>query len=153
MSYTYGFDETSIYSVTKDNNTQPVHNTPHFSQLDEYPKPMLGLPVPYMEQIVITPSNDLPTVGELNHLYNQLEENKRQYYQIGNAYETGSYCYNNPNCLSTTPLSIVDGAAQNSIYKMIPQTTSPPKFESADTFGRRRRPEGTSKRTTTKKTK
>jgi len=131
----YGSDENSIYSL----NSQLVHNVPHYQELQEYPKSKLGLPTPTMEQIVITPSNDLPTIGQVKQVYQDLRKNQQQYYQIGNAYDTGAYCYNNPNCMSTSPLSRIHPAAQNSIYQF--QTKQPKddiSKESSENIGRRR---------------
>ena len=112
----YNLENASVNSIMQ-NNTQPVHTIPQYSELDEYPSPKIALPTPYLQQTVITPSLDEPTLQELNHLNQALQKNQQQYYQIGNAYDTGAYCHNNPNCLSTTPLSMIEPASQNSIYK------------------------------------
>ena len=113
----YNLENTSTNSNMQ-NNTQLVDSIPEYSELAEYPSTKIGFPTPYLQQTVITPSLDEPTLQELNHLNQVLQKNKQQYYQIGNAYDdTGAYCHNNPNCLSTTPLSIMEPASQNSIYK------------------------------------
>ena len=112
----YDSKNVSVNSIMQ-NNTQPVDVIPHYTKIYEYPSANIGLPTPYLQQTVITPSLDEPTFQELNHLNQTLNENQQKYYQIGNAYDTGAYCYNNPNCLSTAPLSIIEPRLQNSIYK------------------------------------
>lgn len=110
---------------------------PQYQHLEDYPKAIIGLPTPTMEQIVITPENDRPSLEEVQRFYEELKKNESNYYQLGNAYEKNAFCSNNPNCLSTSPLSSIPSNKNHSLYQATHEKQKPPSAM-LETIGRRR---------------